>query len=149
MCWRSIESTSHTTLKSYSVNRSLGRTLLISKIKVIQSLPVQHGHLCMCCRRLALSASSKAFLRLSWKHGPREKLKSWRQARSARGEVGTRTERERGAMRRKKDHFRSPLSLIIKWSRVSRFCAFNFRRFHYNFNDNFLRSTSDLREFFS
>ena len=114
MRWRSIESTSHATLKSYSVNRSLGRILLVSAVSKDKSYTIFTciTRTALCCGRLALSTSSKAFPTLSGRHGPSEKLESWRQARSARGEAGTSTDRERGAIGREKDYFRPPLSLI-------------------------------------
>lgn len=103
----------------------------------------------MCCRHLALSASSKTLPRLSGKHGPSEKLENWRQARNRERGGGNENRVRAGCDEKEKRPLSLPLSLIIKWGRVSRFCAFNFRRFYYNFNDIFLRSTSDLRGFFS
>lgn len=101
-------------MKSYSVNPSLGRILLVSAGSKDKSYTIFTciTRTALCCGRLALSTSSKAFPTLSGRHGPSEKLESWRQARSARGQAGTSTDRERGAIGRGKDYFRPPLSLI-------------------------------------
>ena len=124
MRWRSIESTSHATLKSYSVNRSLGRILLVSAVSKDKSYTIFTciTRTALCCGHLALSTSSKAFPTLSGRHGPSEKLESWRQARSARGEAGTSTDRERGAIGREKDYFRPPLSLITNFYDLHQIC---------------------------
>ena len=103
------------TLKSHRVNRSLlGRILLVSAGSKDKSYTIFTciTRTALCCGHLALSTSSKAFPTLSGRHGPSEKLESWRQARSARGEAGTSTDREQGAIGREKDYFRPPLSLI-------------------------------------
>jgi len=148
MRWRSIERTSHVTLKSYRVHRSLGRILLVSagfkdKSYTIFTYITRRA---LCCGHLALSSSSKVFPTLSGKHGPSEKLESWRQARSVRGKAGTSTERERGAIGREKDYFGPQLSLItnsnipkttlsrVTWDELVALCR---RCSDYNCSDNF------------
>lgn len=158
--WRSIESTSHATLKPYPVNRSLGRILLVSAGFKDQSYTIFTciTRTALYCGHLALSSSSKVFPTLSGKHGPSEKLESWRQARSARGEAGTSTERERGAIGREKDYFRIPLSLItnsnipkttwslVAWDKLVALCR---RCPDYNCSDNFFYDQHQICENFS
>ena len=158
--WRSIESTSHPTLKSFRVNRSLGRILLVSagfkdKRYTIFTCITRTA---LCCGHLALSTSSKVFPTQSGKHGPSEKLESWRQARSARGEAGTSTDRERGAIGREKDCLRPPLSLITNsnilkatWSRVTvdELVALYLRCPDYYCSDNFFYDLHQICENFS
>ena len=72
----------HSTLKSHRVNRSLlGRILLVSagfKDKSYTIFVTCIKRTALCCGHLALSTSSKAFPTLTGKHGPSEKLESWR-----------------------------------------------------------------------